>query len=72
MPIYEFICHNCQKKFEVLVSLNSTVKITCPDCGSDRVKRVVSSFGIGGGGSRIKSGSGSCSSCSSQSCSTCK
>lgn len=72
MPIYEYICQNCQKRFEVLVSLNSKAKVTCPDCSSDRVKRMVSSFGIGGGGSRIKGGSGSCSSCSSHSCSTCK
>ncbi len=72
MPLYEYICQSCQKKFEVLVSLNQNIKITCPDCQSDRVKRLVSSFGIGGGGNRIKSGSGSCSSCSSHSCSTCK
>ncbi|MCX8160436.1 MAG: zinc ribbon domain-containing protein [Candidatus Saccharicenans sp.] len=72
MPIYEYICENCQKRFEVLVKLNSLVKITCPDCQSERVKRIISAFGIGGGASRLKGGSGSCSGCSSHSCSTCK
>ncbi|MBC7349514.1 MAG: zinc ribbon domain-containing protein [Candidatus Aminicenantes bacterium] len=72
MPIYEYLCMNCQKRFEVLVNLNNQAKVICPDCQSDRVKRLVSAFGIGGGGSRIKSGGNSCSTCSSHSCSTCK
>ncbi|HAR36314.1 MAG TPA: hypothetical protein DCR87_05315 [Acidobacteria bacterium] len=72
MPIYEYLCLNCHKRFEILVNLNSEVKITCPDCRSDRVKKLVSAFGIGGGGSRIKSGGSGCSTCSSHSCSTCK
>lgn len=72
MPIYEFYCENCQKKLEVLVRLGSQEKITCPNCSSDRVKRLVSSFGIGGGGSRVKNNSSGCSTCSSHSCSTCR
>jgi len=72
MPIYEYICVKCQHKFEYLVNLNKEPKIVCPKCQSDQVKRLVSSFGIGGGGIRIKSGSGGCSSCSSSSCSTCR
>ncbi len=72
MPIYEYICQECGKKFEVLVGLNSASKITCPGCRSERVKRLISSFGIGGGSNRVKGGSGSCSGCSSHSCSTCK
>lgn len=72
MPVYEYLCENCQKKFELLVKLNSPIKVICPSCQSDRVKKLISSFGIGGGGSRIKSSSGSCSSCSSNSCSSCK
>ncbi len=72
MPLYEFFCEDCQKKFELLVSLNHQEKIVCPYCSSERVKRLISSFGIGGGSSRIKSSSGSCSTCSSHSCSTCK
>jgi len=72
MPIYEFICENCQNRFELLTKINDQNKITCPQCQSDRVKKLVSSFGIGGESSRLKGSSGSCSSCSSSSCSTCK
>ncbi|MBC7361311.1 MAG: zinc ribbon domain-containing protein [Candidatus Aminicenantes bacterium] len=72
MPIYEYICLKCQHKFECLVNLNKETKVICPKCQSDQVKRLISSFGIGGGGSRIKSGSGGCSSCSSSTCSTCR
>lgn len=72
MPIYEYLCLNCQKRFEVLVNMKNEAKVLCPDCQSDRVKRRVSAFGIGGGVSRIKSGGNGCSTCSTQSCSTCK
>ncbi|HEK85627.1 MAG: FmdB family zinc ribbon protein [Candidatus Saccharicenans sp.] len=72
MPIYEYICLKCQHRFERLVSANSEEKIICPHCQSDQVKKLISSFGIGGGGSRLKNSSGGCSSCSSSSCSTCK
>jgi putative FmdB family regulatory protein len=32
MPIYEYVCNDCQKPFEKLV-LKSREKITCPQCG---------------------------------------
>ena len=32
MPIYEYICKDCEKPFEKLV-FNSKEKITCPTCG---------------------------------------
>jgi len=71
MPIYEYICTKCQHKFEQLVLPGKEVKIVCPKCQSPEVKKLLSAFGIGGGGSRLKNSCG-CSSCSSSSCSTCR
>ena len=32
MPIYEYVCDDCNKPFEKLV-MKSSEKITCPKCG---------------------------------------
>ena len=37
MPIYEFICKKCDKKFETLVR-SSASKVECPHCGSEELK----------------------------------
>jgi putative FmdB family regulatory protein len=71
MPLYEFHCPACRKKFEVLVRLGGESEVCCADCGGP-VKKLFSAFGIGGGGSRLKESGHSCTSCSSHSCSTCK
>jgi putative FmdB family regulatory protein len=72
MPIYEFLCRSCGTLFERLVSLNGVHGVSCSECGSADVEKKPSTFGIGGGGGRIKAASSSCSSCSSHSCSTCR
>jgi len=71
MPIYEFACRGCGRSFETLVRLGREAEVVCPCCGGREVRKLLSSFGIGGGSSRLKD-SGSCASCSSKSCSTCK
>ena len=43
MPIYEFICKKCDKKFETLVR-SSASRVECPHCGSDELKKLLSSF----------------------------
>ncbi|MDR1511718.1 MAG: hypothetical protein LBS15_02985 [Endomicrobium sp.] len=42
MPLFEFMCKKCNKKFEILV-LNRE-KIECPKCKNDGVTRQFSSF----------------------------
>lgn len=64
MPLYEYLCAECEEKFEELRSPSQAdADVTCPDCGSDKVARQFSTFaaGSGGGGSR-SSGSSSCGS----------
>ncbi|MCL4458735.1 MAG: zinc ribbon domain-containing protein [Chloroflexi bacterium] len=45
MPLYEYKCMNCGQRFERVIRSNEPVKIECPDCGSERVQRLVSVFG---------------------------
>ena len=41
MPVYEFICRDCQKPFEVVRPMSeATATATCPACGSTHVDRV--------------------------------
>jgi putative FmdB family regulatory protein len=71
MPIYEYLCGACGCRFEALVRIGKEGDVRC-DCRSADVRKLVSSFGIGGGGSRLKESSGGCSTCHSHSCGTCK
>ncbi len=41
MPLYLFECRNCEKLWELLVSLKDYDKvIECPDCGA-KLKRLI-------------------------------
>jgi putative FmdB family regulatory protein len=71
MPLYEFGCKTCGQRFERLVRAGTEKDVVCDACGSADVKKMISCFGIGGGSSRIKASSSSCTSCSAKSCSTC-
>lgn len=71
MPLYEFCCQTCRRRFESLVRIGGEADVRCPDCGGAEIRKLLSSFGIGGGAGRTKSSGSGCSSCSSSSCSTC-
>lgn len=67
MPIYEYRCDECRNLFELLTTSTTTTEtVTCPKCGSNRVKKAISasSFRINSGGSAIPSGA--LSGCSSK------
>ena len=68
MPIYEYVCKECNHHFEVLMSATSPETVKCKKCCSLKVKKTVSaaSFRVGGqSGSAIPSGT--LSGCSSKS-----
>lgn len=45
MPIYEFSCHKCSRRFSLLTrSWAESVGAACPECGSDDVARLVARF----------------------------
>lgn len=49
MPIYEFYCSDCRRKFELLTSYAaSTAGARCPACQSERVRKLFSVFARAG------------------------
>ena len=51
MPIFEYTCPNCGHSFEKLVLSPSRQRnLSCPQCGSRDVKKVISLFGSVGQG----------------------
>ena len=45
MPVYDYICHDCQKSFEEVLTLTEHDKegIKCPHCGSKNVEQEATS-----------------------------
>lgn len=60
MPLYEYRCASCGRRFEVLRRVGQGADgLACPDCGRPEVEKEFSTFAgavAGGGG-----GGGSCS-----------
>jgi len=61
MPIYEYRCDACGEKFELFVRASVQRDVpACPECGSPKVQKVISLFGVGGPGGSSKSSAASC------------
>ena len=46
MPIYEYICINCNKKISIYFPTSCQDTASCPECKSKDLKRVLSAFTI--------------------------
>ncbi|MEO0079996.1 MAG: zinc ribbon domain-containing protein [candidate division WOR-3 bacterium] len=49
MPVYEYKCEDCDKKFEVVASIvekEAGLSPVCPKCGGMRVRQVFSRFTV--------------------------
>jgi putative FmdB family regulatory protein len=45
MPIFEYKCSECNTKFEILhKSSQNSEDVTCPECQSSHIKKLISSF----------------------------
>ena len=46
MPIYEYVCQDCHKEFEEVLTLaeHDAEKIVCPKCGSKKVEQEAAGF----------------------------
>ncbi|MBI2834778.1 MAG: zinc ribbon domain-containing protein [Acidobacteria bacterium] len=44
MPIYEYVCKECEHRFEALVHAGGTA--ACPNCQSERLERLLSVFAV--------------------------
>ncbi len=67
MPIYEFKCQDCEKKFElILSSANNVSDVTCPECESKNIRKTISasSYRLSSSSSAIPAGA--LSGCSSK------
>jgi putative FmdB family regulatory protein len=47
MPLYEYRCTSCGRRFEALVSVRAASTPACPSCDSDSVEKQYSTFGFG-------------------------
>jgi putative FmdB family regulatory protein len=72
MPIYEFVCQECKKIFELLaIKEGDLVEIKCPTCDSDNLERMLSKVTVTPrGNSDKKQTPVENRSCSSGTCST--
>jgi putative FmdB family regulatory protein len=52
MPIYEYQCETCGHVFDSLQKISEAPLTTCPDCGAETLKKLVSApaFRLKGGG----------------------
>jgi putative FmdB family regulatory protein len=46
MPIYEYECARCARISSHVVMGRRRARVACPDCGSARMRRVMSSFAV--------------------------
>lgn len=66
MPIFEFVCSDCEQPFEDLIFGSDIEGVICPSCGSEQVRKKMSTFAskIGGDGASLSLGASSAASCS--------
>jgi putative FmdB family regulatory protein len=49
MPLYEYRCRTCGQPFEMLRKMQDADRgLICPECQSEEVERLLSSFAAGG------------------------
>ncbi|MBI2329596.1 MAG: zinc ribbon domain-containing protein [Chloroflexi bacterium] len=74
MPIYEYVCPDCESRFELLRPLSQAAEgAACPGChqSAERVLSVFACFSTNESGLAATVGGSSCSSCGATSCDTC-
>jgi len=73
MPLYEYICSECENRFDALRSMaDADAPIACPRCGSGQTARAISLFCAVGSEGVIAGTGSSCASCTpSASCASC-
>ena len=62
MPIYTYVCKDCNEKFDLLVGVTSKkVELKCKKCGSKDINKVFGSFSVGNPSGKTSSSEPSCS-----------
>jgi putative FmdB family regulatory protein len=57
VPIYEYVCMQCESHFEELVRMGED-SVSCPDCGAADVRKQLSVFATHGGREQPSFGGG--------------
>jgi putative FmdB family regulatory protein len=66
MPLYEYVCKDCDTRFDALVKSAQADEVRCDTCSGGNVRRLISSFATVGGfddqmtASDFKMSSGGC------------
>lgn len=72
MPIYEYVCKDCEIKFEALRSFSKADDpISCQECEGANTSRTVSAAFARSNGRAVAGSSSGCVGCSGGSCSSC-
>lgn len=73
MPIYEYLCHDCRHKFDVLRRMSQADEpLCCEKCASENCSRVISVFYAHSEGRNIAGTAATgCTSCTAGSCAGC-
>ena len=73
MPIYEYICQDCQHEFETIRSMSQAdAQLACEKCGGRKTKRKISVFFAESGGKAVSGmAEPSCGGCTSSNCAGC-
>lgn len=50
MPLFEYLCRQCSRRFEALLMGRDVP--SCPDCRSEDLEKLFSTFAVGNGGGR--------------------
>jgi len=62
MPLFEYRCRDCGKRFEEVVLGGSQPR--CPGCESRKLQKLLSAFAVGsGGGAEVSEAPEGCGSC---------
>lgn len=46
MPLYDYKCTKCGKKFEVIQKMSDEAVAACPDCGGEGKRQISTEIGI--------------------------
>ena len=71
MPLYEFECDACGRRFEELIRLNDSRRPKCPKCKGVNVHKRFSTFRMGGTAAHPRTTGGNCAGCTTGDCANC-
>ena len=73
MPIYEYICDECETRYEKLVMHSNGQRVACPKCGSKKATQQYSTFSAHNGdaspaSAKSRKSAGASCACTPRSC----